>query len=109
MGGLGSAVAGFLSEHYPVPVLRHGVNDTFGRSGKAEEVLTAYGLTAEGIAHVMSALPDHDGLLLPTIFYVSCRIYLQCTFKETGFGKHTCNYSIKWRVKRHTINLHQAL
>ena len=50
MGGLGSAVAGFLSEHYPVPVLRHGVNDTFGRSGKAEEVLTAYGLTAEGIA-----------------------------------------------------------
>lgn len=50
MGGLGSAVAGFLSENYPVPVLRHGVNDTFGRSGKAEEVLTAYGLTAEGIA-----------------------------------------------------------
>lgn len=50
MGGLGSAVAGFLSGTYPVPVIRHGVNDTFGRSGKAEEVLTAYGLTAEVIA-----------------------------------------------------------
>jgi len=50
IGGLGSAVAEFVAEHCPVPVVRHGVNDQFGRSGKAEEVLTAYGLTAEGIA-----------------------------------------------------------
>ena len=50
MGGLGSAVASFLAGTNPVPVVRHGVNDMFGRSGKAEDVLTAYGLTADGIA-----------------------------------------------------------
>ena len=50
IGGLGSAVAEFLAEHCPVPVLRHGVHDEFGRSGKAEAVLEAYGLTPEGIA-----------------------------------------------------------
>lgn len=49
MGGLGAAVAGFISEHCPVPVVRHGVNDEFGRSGKAEQVLEAYGLTPAGI------------------------------------------------------------
>ena len=50
IGGLGSAVAEFLAEHCPVPVVRHGVNDVFGRSGKAQDVLAAYGLTPEGIA-----------------------------------------------------------
>ena len=50
IGGLGSAVASVCSENCPVPVLRHGVNDEFGRSGKAELVLRAYGLTAEVIA-----------------------------------------------------------
>ena len=50
IGGLGSAVAAVCAENCPVPVLRHGVNDEFGRSGKAELVLRAYGLTAEVIA-----------------------------------------------------------
>ena len=50
IGGLGSAVASVCAENCPVPVLRHGVNDEFGRSGKAELVLRAYGLTAEVIA-----------------------------------------------------------
>jgi len=50
LGGLGGAVSEFLSGHLPVPVLRHGVEDQFGRSGKAEEVLRFYGLTPEGIA-----------------------------------------------------------
>lgn len=50
MGGLGSAIAAYIAETNPVPVLRHGVYDEFGRSGKAEKVLEAYGLTAEGIA-----------------------------------------------------------
>ena len=39
IGGLGSAVSELLGEKCPVPVLRHGVNDEFGRSGKAAEVL----------------------------------------------------------------------
>lgn len=50
VGGLGATVASYLSEEFPVPVLRHGVYDEFGRSGEAEAVLSAYGLTAEGIA-----------------------------------------------------------
>ena len=47
IGGLGSAVASVCVENCPVPVVRHGVMDEFGRSGKALEVLEAYGLTAE--------------------------------------------------------------
>ena len=50
MGGLGAAVCEYLSEACPVPVVRHGVNDEFGRSGKAPLVLEAYGITAEKIA-----------------------------------------------------------
>ncbi|MBE6017909.1 MAG: transketolase family protein [Lachnospiraceae bacterium] len=55
IGGLGSAVAEFLGGTYPVPVIRHGVNDEFGRSGKAEEVLSLYGLTAEVMAEKAKA------------------------------------------------------
>ena len=50
LGGLGAAVAEYLSENDPVPVVPHGVNDEFGRSGKAPLVLEAYGITPEGIA-----------------------------------------------------------
>lgn len=50
IGGLGSAVAEVVSEGCPVPVVRHGVNDEFGRSGKAQAVLDAYHLNAAGIA-----------------------------------------------------------
>ena len=48
-GGLGSAVAECLSGAFPVPLVRHGVEDVFGRSGAAQKVLEAYGLTVEGI------------------------------------------------------------
>ncbi len=47
--GLGSAVAAFLSETCPTPVVRHGVEDVFGRSGKAPAVLEAYGISPAGI------------------------------------------------------------
>ena len=50
MGGLGAAVCEYLAEACPIPVVRHGVNDEFGRSGKAPLVLEAYGITAEQIA-----------------------------------------------------------
>ena len=49
IGGLGSAVAEVVAECCPVPVVRHGVNDEFGRSGKAQAVLDAYHLNAQGI------------------------------------------------------------
>ena len=50
IGGLGGAVAELLAENCPVPVIRHGVNDTFGRSGKAGDVLEHFGLTPEVLA-----------------------------------------------------------
>ena len=50
LGGLGAAVCEYLSGVCPVPVIRHGVQDVFGRSGKAQKVLEAYGLTPERIA-----------------------------------------------------------
>lgn len=55
IGGLGSAVADYLSGAYPVPVVRHGVNDEFGRSGKAALVLEYYGLTPEKIVEKSKA------------------------------------------------------
>lgn len=50
LGGLGGAVCEYLSGACPVPVVRHGVEDDFGRSGTANAVLEYFGLTAEGIA-----------------------------------------------------------
>lgn len=49
IGGLGSAVSEYLSGVFPIPVMRVGVNDEFGRSGKADQVMEAYGLSAENI------------------------------------------------------------
>ena len=49
IGGLGSAVAEVLVENYPVPLKRIGVEDKFGESGTAEDVLKKYGLTVENI------------------------------------------------------------
>ncbi|MBR3875684.1 MAG: transketolase family protein [Clostridia bacterium] len=49
-GGLGSAACEAVCEKYPVPVLRVGVEDKFGRSGQVPELLELYGLTAENIA-----------------------------------------------------------
>lgn len=50
IGGLGSAVSEYLAETYPVPVLKVGVNDTFGTSGPAAELLDKYNLRAKDIA-----------------------------------------------------------
>lgn len=49
IGGLGSAVCEVLSENCPVPVMRVGIKDVFGQSGKPDELLKAYGLTPEDI------------------------------------------------------------
>jgi len=47
IGGLGGAICEFLSETFPIPVKRIGVRDKFGQSGKAEDLMAKYGLTAE--------------------------------------------------------------
>lgn len=49
-GGLGSAVAEVVVKHAPVPMAMIGVEDRFGESGKADDLLKAYGLTAAHIA-----------------------------------------------------------
>ena len=50
IGGLGGAVCEYLASACPVPVVRHGVIDEFGRSGTANAVLEYFGLTPEVIA-----------------------------------------------------------
>ena len=52
IGGLGEAVCSYLSETYPTPVKRIGVNDQFGFSGPAAEVLKAFGLCCDHIVEV---------------------------------------------------------
>lgn len=49
LGGLGGSVAEVVGENYPVPVIRLGVEDKFGRSGTPEALLERYGLTPENI------------------------------------------------------------
>ena len=50
IGGLGSAVCEVVSEECPVPVIRMGMNDEYGRSASAEQLLEYYGYTAANIA-----------------------------------------------------------
>jgi len=48
-GGLGGAIAEFLGENHPVPVIRVGVKDRFGESGEPDELMVAFGLVAKDI------------------------------------------------------------
>ena len=50
IGGLGSAVAEVVCENYPCPVLRHGIYDSLGKSGKATDLLIDFGFTPEVVA-----------------------------------------------------------
>ena len=50
IGGLGSAVAEVVCESKPVPVVRVGVNDTYGKSGKAQDLIPVFGLDAQSVA-----------------------------------------------------------
>ncbi len=56
IGGLGSAVTECVSETCPVPVLRVGVQDEFGRSGKVPPLLKLYGLDADTIVAKVEAV-----------------------------------------------------
>ena len=56
IGGLGEAVAAVLSEKLPTPMKRVGVQDVFGQSGPAAEVLKYYGLCAENIVNVAKSM-----------------------------------------------------
>lgn len=56
IGGLGSAVGDVVLEEYPVPVVKIGINDVFGHSGPAKDLLVEYGLTADNIVKTVKAL-----------------------------------------------------
>ncbi|MBP1563202.1 MAG: transketolase family protein [Oscillospiraceae bacterium] len=56
IGGLGSAVGDVVLEEYPVPVVKIGIQDVFGHSGAAKDLLVEFGLTAENIVHTAKAL-----------------------------------------------------
>lgn len=53
VGGLGSAVSEFLSEEYPVRVLKLGMKDTFGKSGTWSGLLDYFGLRAKNIVELV--------------------------------------------------------
>lgn len=53
IGGLGSAVCEVLAEEYPKKVTRLGINDTFGQSGKWDELMKYYGITSEKIVETV--------------------------------------------------------
>ena len=54
IGGLGSAIAEVLSEKYPTKLIRMGINDTFGKSGKAEELMKYFKITAKDIIELFN-------------------------------------------------------
>ena len=49
IGGLGSAISEVLTEEYPAKLTRLGIKDTFGKSGKAEDLMHYFGITSEDI------------------------------------------------------------
>lgn len=49
IGGLGSAISEVLTQEYPAKLIRLGINDTFGKSGKATELMKYFGITADNI------------------------------------------------------------
>lgn len=53
IGGLGSAVSEVLTEEYPVKLIRMGIKDTFGRSGKAEELMKYFKIIKDDIVNVV--------------------------------------------------------
>ena len=55
IGGLGEAVSSLLSEKLPTPVKRIGVNDEFGHSGPAADLLKDFGLSADNIVSTVKA------------------------------------------------------
>jgi transketolase len=56
IGGLGGAVCEALSENYPVKVTRIGINDTFGQTGTASELMDYYGLSAKKLVEKIKGL-----------------------------------------------------
>lgn len=112
-GGLGGAVTEFLSEHHPIRVCRIGVDDSFGESGKAAELMHGFGLDAEGIVkRVLAEIAFEDlsifiprmgkpfstypkGLYTSKILYEGYDYHDDSTF-ETCFDTRVYNHYISF-------------
>lgn len=53
IGGLGSAISEVLTENEPKKLIRMGIKDTFGKSGKAEELMSYFNITSEDIVNTV--------------------------------------------------------
>ncbi|MEI6480408.1 MAG: transketolase C-terminal domain-containing protein [bacterium] len=62
-GGMGSAVAEFLAENYPVPFHFVGIRDKFGQSGKSEELIEYYGLGEKDIKKAIDKILDTNKII----------------------------------------------
>ena len=58
IGGLGTAIAEVLTEEYPAKLIRLGMKDIFGRSGKAEELLDYFELNAEKLRKCVNGIDN---------------------------------------------------
>ena len=58
IGGLGTAIAEVLTEEYPTKLMRLGMQDTFGKSGKAEELLDYFELNAEKLKKCVKSIDN---------------------------------------------------
>lgn len=56
IGGLGSAISEVLTEKYPAKLERMGIKDTFGMSGKAEELMSYFGIDKEALIETINLL-----------------------------------------------------
>ena len=54
IGGIGSAISEVLTEEYPAKLERMGIKDTFGKSGKAEQLMQYFGITAKDIVEKLA-------------------------------------------------------
>ena len=111
-GGLGSAVAEFLSEHHPIRVVRIGMNDRFGESGQASALVHKYNLDAAGILNRIVYESSRDDLSMfipkmgkpfptyPRKLYTSKELYAGYDYHDESTFE-TC-YDTK--VYRHYLN-----
>lgn len=56
IGGLGSAICEVLCDEYPKKLVRLGIQDKFGKSGRAEDLMKLYGIDSGAIAHTIAEL-----------------------------------------------------
>ena len=124
-GGLGSAVAEFLSEHHPIRVVRIGTNDHFGESGQASALVHKYNLDAAGILNRIVYESSRDDLSMfipkmgkpfptyPRRLYTSKELYAGYDYRDeatfaTCFDTNVYRHYLSFG-KQDVIDVHETL